>query len=229
MKVAKMLDFIGNKKVSEKYDLTFWSLLITNIITIFIALVEKWNLSVVIWIYWSQSVIIGLFTFFRIIALKKPVNLKKKAEKNIDSKKQTELTETQLFYLNKFMVAPFFLFHYGAFHLVYFVFLIFMFKVNLYYVMTILIVAALFFLNHLISFLLNLKKDNEEKKDAGELMAFAYKRIMPMHIIIIFGSFILDLCNNQFLVLLLFMALKTVADIKMHQIQHEKKTAYFQK
>jgi len=38
------------------------SLIIANIITIVLAITENWDLATVMFIYWAQSVIIGIFT-----------------------------------------------------------------------------------------------------------------------------------------------------------------------
>ena len=40
------------------------SLLAANIITIILAILENWDLATILFIYWAQSVIIGIFTVF---------------------------------------------------------------------------------------------------------------------------------------------------------------------
>jgi hypothetical protein len=87
-------------------DLSLWSLLLSNAITIYLAVQQGWNLSVVIWIYWFQNIIIGGFNFIRIL--------------------QQEDFSTDGFLLNgrplpptqasKNKIAFFFLLHYGLFH-----------------------------------------------------------------------------------------------------------------
>jgi hypothetical protein len=44
-------------------------LLTSNVITIFLAIKENWNLSTIMLVYWFQSVIIGFFNFIRILQL----------------------------------------------------------------------------------------------------------------------------------------------------------------
>lgn len=58
------------QNVFSKLDSSFWSLLIINLSTIVFAVMQNWELSVIIWIYWSQSVIIGIFTVIKIALAK---------------------------------------------------------------------------------------------------------------------------------------------------------------
>ena len=45
-------------------------LVLSNLATMAFALVERWDLSVVMWIYWGQSVVIGFFNWRRILSLR---------------------------------------------------------------------------------------------------------------------------------------------------------------
>ena len=51
-------------------DPTLFSLILSNLITIGFALALNLDIMTILWVYWSQSVIIGLFNFFRILSLK---------------------------------------------------------------------------------------------------------------------------------------------------------------
>ena len=51
-------------------DASAVSLLVANAITIGIALVQGWSLAVLMWVYWGQSIIIGFFSFFKILSLR---------------------------------------------------------------------------------------------------------------------------------------------------------------
>jgi hypothetical protein len=87
--------------VSRKYvrrnnvlgDRSLWFLLLANGVTILLAIAQDWNLSTLLWIYWCQSVTIGVLNFVRMLELGEP------------------------------KPAIFFLLHYGFFHLGYLVFL----------------------------------------------------------------------------------------------------------
>lgn len=74
----------------------------------------------------------------------------------------------------------------------------------------------IFLTNHSFSFYKNLKKDTEKKQNIGRVMLFPYARILPMHIIIVMGLLINPTTNS----ILLFLILKTIADLIMHQKEH---------
>ena len=54
---------IDQPKKNLFYDFSFWTLLFSNLITIFFATRDGWSLSTIMLIYWFQSVIIGLFNW----------------------------------------------------------------------------------------------------------------------------------------------------------------------
>ena len=47
-----------------------WSLLISNLLIALFTIIEKQSVLNMLWVYWFQSVIIGVFNFFRILSLK---------------------------------------------------------------------------------------------------------------------------------------------------------------
>jgi len=180
-------------------------LILSNFIMIFFAIYENWNLLTIMFIYWCQSVIIGVFTFLKILSSKDPATM------------------------NKIGTAFFFLVHYGGFHLGYFTFLI----ANPFFVtgssasffdFTVLIVVIVFFVNHLYSFLYNRKKDANKEQNINKIMMFPYVRIIPMHLTIVFGSYLV-MMGSPHLTLLLFLLLKTFADVTMHIIEHRESIA----
>jgi hypothetical protein len=187
-------------------DPSAWSLLAANLIAIGLALWERWDLAPLIWIYWSQSCIIGWFNFARILSLKEfsTENFK------INNRPAAPTKGTQLF------TAFFFLVHYGTFHLVYLVFLQKQRPLEVSDHGPVLICIGIFFVNHLFSFLHNLEGDRRQKRNIGKLMFFPYARIIPMHLTIILGA---EVAGGPS-VLLLFLILKTVADLVMHGVEH---------
>ncbi|MHC4693895.1 MAG: DUF6498-containing protein [Planctomycetota bacterium] len=181
-------------------DLSVWALIVSNLIVIVWALIEGWQLAVIIWIYWSQSVTIGILWFFKILTLKefstKGVIINDKA---VDATTGT-----------KIRTAFFFLAHYGFFHFVYAIFLFGDFKTAR--IQTILLMAGLFLVYQCFSFFYNRKWEGKQKPNIGKMMFFPYARIIPMHIIILFGGIL----PGGKMTLALFMLLKTLADVIMH-------------
>ncbi len=187
-------------------DLSALSLIVSNLITIAIALVQKWDLAVLMWIYWGQSVIIGLANFVRIL------NLKQFSTKGmyVNGKSVKANTKT------KRHTAFFFLCHYGFFHLMYFLFLGSMAGLTREHVVPVILCVALFLVNHSFSLFYNLKRDLARKPNIGTVMFFPYARIIPLHLTIIFGSFLVKGMGGM----ILFLSLKTLADLIMHGVEH---------
>jgi len=188
-----------------RLDSPFFLLLLSNIVTIGFALYENWPLMTVLWIYWFQSVFIGLFNFIKIL------NLKNFTTDNFQiNHRPVEPTNS-----TKRFTAFFFLFHYGFFHFAYLMFLTTE-NTSAVPIMTILIPCIFFFVNHLFSFIKNFENDTNKKQNIGSVMFFPYARIIPMHLIIVFGLTL----TSSISALLFFLILKTIADLIMHQIEH---------
>ena len=182
-------------------DISLWFLLFSNIVTIFIAIIENWDVWNVMWVYWFQSITIGFFNLIWILQLKEfsTEGLMK------NGKPVLPTTGTKIEY------AFVFLFSYGIFHFFYLMFMTIKIPNSTEFIY-IYLTAILFFINHLFSFIYNNSKDTK-KQNIGLLVACPYARIIPMHMTIIFGFF----CNA----LLLFLIVKTLADALMHIIEHK--------
>ena len=232
------------QKVKEKKgvfeDPSVISLLIANFITAFFAFSKGWSILFILWVYWFQSVIIGFFNFIRILSLKAP-------KVNIYRKKKIVRVSSFV----KILLALFFLFHYGIFHLVYFVFLLagstftFLSRVEVVTplgrilkpltkgdVSIILLSSFIFFINHLFSFFYHRESDRK-KETISRLMFYPYLRIIPMHLTIILGGFLvvgisfLNVIFHSFwghfvpqMIIIIFISLKTLVDILTHIREH---------
>jgi len=187
-------------------------LLLSNIATIAIALYEGWNVSEVMWVYWCQSVVIGIFNVFRLYR----VGGLDTGEVRPDGR------PVEMPFFARLIFPAFFAVHYGIFHLVYYSFL--STGKSLPEGADLLSMAAcvgVFIVNHAISYRANAADDLVRRPDLGSVMMYPYKRIMPMHLTIIFGSFF---AQDSPWKLLLFLSLKTAADLSMHLVEHGKVT-----
>lgn len=225
--------------INTKWDKSTKMLIISNLITIVLALVENWDLQTVLLIYWSQSVIIGYFNFKRILKLQTI------PKKNSIYKKLPNNVSTLVYKKANNLRAYFFLFHYGSFQLVYYQFinssLFFSRPFNIsidsgftdpnqlpakvgFGSIFVIFSIIVFYFNHRYSYKMNIENDLKSNVSVNKLMALPYTRIMPMHLTIIFGGFMLSgFSPNSFstrFVLLFFLILKTVADVKMHNKEH---------
>ena len=74
-----------------------------------------------------------------------------------------------------------------------------------------------FLVNHAFSYAQNKERDAKRVPNIGTIMFFPYARIIPMHLTIIFGSHFAKASTGD---LVLFLGLKTVADVIMHMVEH---------
>jgi len=194
--------------MNNRIDVSLFILIILNLLFGFQFITLGGEVGTLLWVYWFQSIAIGVTNFLRILTQK---NFSvggffingKPAEKTNTAKRKTAL---------------FFLIHYGAFHLGYLLFLRQITTVSLD--QGFFIGIGIFAINHLLSFILNYRKETLVEKNIGTLMVYPYIRILPMHIIILFGgSYILK--NSSLNLLILFILLKISADVLMHIVEHK--------
>jgi len=199
---------LAMKERLQKYllgDLSVWSLLLSNAITIFFAMKDGWDLPTLLWIYWIQSVIIGIFNVVRILRVREVSN-----ESILPGDHPAKPARS------KGGSAIFFACHYGIFHFTYLMALlsssVFAGAANAVDMRAIAFAALVFFGNHLFSFLYNARRDSG-KQNTHVLMFYPYARIIPMH-------FMLALSLPLAGALPFFLVLKTLADVIMHSIEH---------
>jgi len=206
------MNLVENK--NTYFDNSTIILIISNIIVIILAIIEKWNIIDLLLIYWAQSMIIGFFHFLRMINHQNYV---------VDNKK-SNLKAPKILY------SIFFLFHYGWLNLFYLFYILFDYIINPFLFnksvsieinwIAILIGIFIFLINHLISYIVNYKKDILIKRSYKEMMFLPYIRIVPMDIILFIGA-ILSTENK----IIVFLVLKLIADIVTHKIEHKNKSS----
>jgi len=186
-------------------SLTF--LLVTNLATIVLAVLQQWNITDLLWIYWGQSVVIGYYNVQRIVDLDRF-----SPEGFIRSIRPVEpVCETQR------CTAVCFALHYGLFHLVYGVFLLVTFRIQPGFPVTgILLCILAFWFTHRYSYRFNRERDRAVP-NFGSLMFFPYARTIPMTLVILLGG---PIAGDDPVALVLLLMLKTGADLAMHVIEH---------
>ncbi|MBW2968042.1 hypothetical protein KY362_06160 [Candidatus Woesearchaeota archaeon] len=187
-------------------DRSLWALVASNVMLIVFAFFQQWSIHTIMWVYWSQSVIIGVFNVFKIMQTK-----------GVEPKHQMLPFAPHL----KYPIAAFFAVHYGGFHFGYMIFLLAstFAGVPIYSSipvswLSVLAFSGLFLVNHYYSYNKNKKKDLVKKRTPTVQMMIPYARIIPMHITIIVGALL------QEKVIILFLVLKTIADAVMHVREH---------
>lgn len=194
-------------------DRAVYGILASNALTLAVALWQDWPLVLLLWPYWLQSVVIGWYARRRILAL-----TRFSTEGFRIGGSEVEATEA-----TKRSTANFFAIHYGFFHFGYLVFIAVVGAVGMFGRAPglsdfglIALLGVAFWWTHRDSHRRNLAADVAGEGNIGTLMFLPYLRVFPMHVTIILGGML----SGGSWALLLFTALKTVADVLMHVVEH---------
>lgn len=206
------------------HDFPLISLIAVNLVTIILAVIGNWDLATVMFSYWVQSVMIGVFTALSLLTAG--------SAREFPAPPAGDSTAATLATLDKYGsiigrvgITLFFIVHYGIFHFAYYEFIVgsgIFGPVN-FSAPGLYLSCGLFFCNHLYSFITHW---NVHIREAGGDDFFApYHRIIPMHLTIIFGSMVIFFLQeigitSTMPVLVLFLVLKTWADIAAHIAKH---------
>lgn len=202
------------------------SLVTANLLTIALAILGNWDLATVMFIYWTQSIIIGLFTAISLLT----TGMARKWP-SASTGDPTKDTLTALDRIGSIVarigLSGFFVIHYGIFHAAYYEFIIesgLFGQVNLNEP-GLWLSCGIFFANHLYSFIAHWNTHILEEGGGGDDFFAPYHRIIPMHVTIIFGSMLIFALQEAGIpstmpVLVLFLLLKTYADVATHLGKH---------
>ncbi len=187
-------------------DMGLWTLIASNIFVLIWAIIEKWPLIEIMWVYWFQSVGIGVIWFLRLWTIK-----------NIQVEKDFKSIGNPNSSLGRKINALFLIFHYGGFHFGYMLFLATRSK-NIVF-QPIFLMALIFFANQLFSFIYHKDWKNTKPVKYSKLVFMPYLRVVPMHITIMAAGILKDKYGIDFehaIVLAIFLLVKTIADVGMY-------------
>ena len=154
-----------------------------------------------VFLYWGQSVLIGLFNFVDLLTVKNIVPGSMVMNKSsLDNSPQS-----------KGCTAGFFAFHYGAFHLAYGIFILVRSKLKIDFDFVLIGLAA-FTLSLIIQFIRQKQWEQTNAVNLGTMFFLPYLRIVPMHLMIMGPAFLHWQASTIFLVL------KAVADVIMYLV-----------
>ena len=187
-----------------KKILTDWSLLVLVIFNLYLLdyyQKHPTEIGSLIFLYWAQSVLIGVVNFFDILTVPhiEPGSMTMNDKPVEDNAK------------SKGCIAFFFLVHYGVFHLVYLVFILVKIPANFNYIFMLTGIAILA-ANLIIDFIRRKMQQKNKAVNIGTMFFLPYARIIPMHFMILLPEFI-KVSN-----LTVFIVLKIVMDLLMHFI-----------
>lgn len=182
-------------------DPAFYALILLNVYFIYEYKDDPKKYTSIIWMFWCQSVLIGVFNFIELLTTK-----------TIDAKGFTINNKPADPERSRGCYSFFFLFHYQFFHLAYFIFLLIQLGIK--------DIDGVFLKNALLAITVNMiiafirhKQDYKNHPPRLSTLFFApYLRIVPMHFMILLPAF-LDIKPS-----LVFFVLKTVFDVLGHLI-----------
>lgn len=195
-------------------DQAMWGIIASNLLAMIVALALRWDVRELLWPYFIQSVVIGFYSRRRMLSLR---DFSTEGHSNEDGVPTPATEQSQK------SAANFFALHYGFFHFVYFVFL-YQGSMNAEQPLTQLdglmyvVVGLAFLLTHGRSHREHVEADLASKPNLGALMFMPYLRVVPMHLVILFGA----AKGGGVGTILLFTILKTLADIGMHKFEHRR-------
>lgn len=185
------------------------ALIIGNLVPIVGVLFFEWELFPLILLYWLENVVIGIFNAFKMLTC----------------------SGSESFAQRIFMTL-FFSFHYGMFCFGHGTFVVDLFGGDLESIpdaLQIIIQDGLkwaliaLVISHAFSFLSNYLMGGELKQlSVSEVMFSPYKRIIVLHVFIIFGGIVLQSFGVSQIGLIILAVVKIVADYMAHKIEHKK-------
>ncbi|MDX1296407.1 MAG: DUF6498-containing protein [Sulfurimonadaceae bacterium] len=193
-------------------------LLFVNLIPLYGVLEWEWGVFELIFIFWFENVIIGLMTAFKMV--------------------MTRPSEPVLWF-GKLFAVPFFAFHYGMFTFVHGIFVLVLFggdrfenlnpehfELSVYRFITSSegmgwMVLMLSLSNMLLMYREYFGNDRYKSTTINEVMTEPYKRVVVLHLTVLFGGFLVMALNEPFFGLLLLVVLKITFDIRNAQKERE--------
>jgi len=174
-------------------------LLLANTVTLAAALLLDWDAGWLLWPYWIQSVVIGVYARKRMLAL-----VRFSTEGFTSNGKRVPEDDS-----GKRSTANFFAVHYGFFHFGYLVFLLNQHRVGSVLDAAILLACGVsFVLSQRATYAAQHAADLKGVPNLGALMFTPYLRVVPMHLAILLGAH-----STGAWMLTLFTLLKTASDV----------------
>ncbi len=192
--------------------LSLISLIVLNLVPLLGVLFLGWNLSAVLFLYWSENVVIGLFNVLK-MAL---------AQGEVKGSRMT-VNRRPVQAAHRAFLIGFFAVHFGFFTFGHGAFVFVIFGKNLPALPLLLPGILSLFVSHGISFVTNFIGKEEYKRVAfPDLMLQPYKRIFIMHLTVILGAGAAAAMEQPVIALVVLIGLKILVDIFSHINEHKK-------
>jgi hypothetical protein len=177
-------------------------LIAANLAPLYGVLFWGWQVFPLLFLYWFENVIIGMFNILKMLMWKS------------DNHKSAKIA-----------AASFFCIHYGLFTLGHGIFIFVAFggldEVQQLWSTGIGWAVLDLFLSHSISFAFNYLKGGEYKRtNLNKLMQEPYGRVVILHLTIIGGGFLMTVLESPLAGLIMLVLIKIVIDFRAHVSQH---------
>ena len=193
-------------------DPSFWILFIVNVLVVVRYLQNPGIFTTLVWLYWSQNVLYGLFNFADIVTSKN-VNVKDGVAAIKGSQKEVGTTADPTpkpFKTDKQIASDMawgFLYIFGFFHFIIAIFLFSMKKTGPFDWGFYKEYLAIFFVSQIAVFIQHKFKNRDKAADVTLMSVLPYLRVVPVHLCILIPAF-LPVSN-----LIVFLVLKVIADM----------------
>jgi hypothetical protein len=217
----------------EKSHIALLALVLANLIPLAGVLYWGWSVFEIVLLYWIENLILGFITVLKMLTSQPQVS---NGHLNIDmpvrgGPRQIPVpagvsVEKMMVGLKVFLI-PFFIIHYGMFCMAHGTFVFALFSEESFtgdlraldqlIPGPLLWVVGALLVSHLISFLINyIGRGEYRRTNPMTLMMAPYKRIVVLHLTIIFGAGLTMLMGSPFWLLALLIGLKILMDIRAH-------------
>jgi hypothetical protein len=194
--------------VTHRLLLTTILLVAVNLLPLAGVLFFNWSVYEILLLFWAENLVIGLYAIARLVTLYR---------RNGDGR--------------TLLLIPFFCVHFGLFTLVHGIFVMAIFRpedhVSGQAGMSLWIPFLALLISHGASYVMNFLGNREyNRMEGGDVMFAPYRRVIILHLTIIFGGALVMWLGEPVFALTLLVVLKIVIDIVTHHKEHmDKKEA----
>lgn len=201
----------------SRWPLSAFALIAANIVPLIGVLTLHWSVFVVLLLYWSENVVVGVFNVLRMA---------------------TADPQESILWVGKLFIIPFFIVHYGMFTFVHGMFVLMLFGGPQYDTARAMSVAGLMdavrsagigyailllFVSHGFSFFHNYLGSGEYRRvNLMQLMAQPYGRIVVLHVTTLIGGAIASAAGAPVAAVAVLVVLKTALDLRAHLAERAK-------
>lgn len=203
------------RDIRQRLDSTAVLLILANLVPLYGVLVWDWEVFAVLFLFWTENIVIGIFNAARMLAAR---------------------ASEPLAWAEKLFLIGFFCVHYGLFTAIHGTFVISLFGGgedrpdvienpavigDIIAEQQLAIPVAALFVSHGYSFLVNFLLRGEYRHTSPKtLMARPYSRIVLLHLTILAGGALVQALETPLIGLILLIALKIAMDLHAHIRSH---------